>query len=209
VEPSGWSQSINVDGFDQVAVQIPQGKTLSPAVTLTNVSQSDLRTMNVVLRVHIVRNAAVSSGLAVVVTSQTKMMLPSVQVREKVYEGMVWRGQLLLPSLHPMSTHTRRFLQSGVQGCFLTPVRAGRPADTVCGVPQTCSTTEAEAVALLGDFRGAKRGAGSGTTPGPEPLLCDRSPLFRIVNRSNHVIRCQQVSVSLPPTLILCLLQPA
>jgi hypothetical protein len=80
VEPSGWSHPINVDGFDQVAVQIPQGKPLALAGPLANVPPSDLKVMHVVLRVHIVRNAAVSSGLAVVITSQTKMMLPSVQV---------------------------------------------------------------------------------------------------------------------------------
>jgi hypothetical protein len=80
VEPSGWSQPINVDGFDQVAVQVPQGKALSGAVSLAAVPRGDLDAMHVILRVHIIRNAAVSCGLAVVVTSQTKMMVPTVQV---------------------------------------------------------------------------------------------------------------------------------
>jgi hypothetical protein len=52
-------------------------------------------------------------------------------------------------------------------------------------------------VALLGETRTRRGASGPGTTPGPgpgpEPLLCDRSPLLRIVNRSNTIIRCQQV----------------
>ena len=79
-EPTGWSHPINIDGFDEVAVQIPQGRTLTAPGPLDVVSASDQRTMNVMLRIHVIRNAAVSSGLAVVVTMQTKMMVPAVQV---------------------------------------------------------------------------------------------------------------------------------
>ena len=59
---------------------------------------------------------------------------------------------------------------------------------------QIVSTTEAEAVALLGEARLAKRLSASALAAAPEALLCDRTPLLRIVNRSNAIIRYQQVA---------------